>query len=146
MSFTPEEATQIKTDVEVLKVTTNQVLTAIGENTEQIKENVKLTTSLIQKMDAHDVRREYEEKERKADREHIDQLKDAVSMVNNRIDAYIDDVKPTISRSKQRHDSVDNFKKSMGTTWGKMFATVLVTAMMLFVAAAFGLDITKLVD
>ena len=134
MPFTHEEATQIKIDVEILKNSTSQVLNAIGENTEQL-------SSLISKMDQGDIRREYEAKERLEDKETINQLSLKVDIVNSRLDLYIDDIKPTITRLQRNHEATDNFKKSMGSTWGKMAATALISAAFLFVAYAFGIEV-----
>tara|TARA_R110002012_G_scaffold24590_1_gene82031 strand:+ start:6295 stop:6702 length:408 start_codon:yes stop_codon:yes gene_type:complete len=134
MSFTPEEATQIKIDVGVLKNTTDKVLSALSDNTEQL-------TTLISKIDSHDIRREYEAKERLEDKEEVAELKEAVNQVNSRIDAYITDVAPIIARSKSKQDSIDKFKDSMSTTGAKMFMVLIVVA----IGAALGLDLSSIV-
>lgn len=134
MSFTPEEAVQAKIDIGILKNSTNQVLKAIGDNTEQL-------SLLVSKFEKDDVRREYEAKERLEDKETINQLALKVDAVNSRLDSYIDDQKPTMTRVKQKHESIDNFKKSMGSTWGKMAATALISACVLFIAYALGIEI-----
>ena len=134
MSFTPEEAVQAKIDIGILKNSTSQVLKAIGDNTEQL-------SLLVSKFEKDDVRREYEAKERLEDKETISQLAIKVDTVNARLDAYIDGIKPTITRIQKKHESVDNFKKSMGSTWGKMAATALISAAFLFVAYVFGVEV-----
>jgi len=136
MSLTAAEATQIKIDVEVLKNTTSQVLKALCDNTDSIK-------VLISKMDAHDVRREYEEKEKEAAAEEVVALTTAVKEVNERIDTYVTGVAPILARAKAHQDSSDNFKKSMSTTWGKMTAGVIVTASILLIAYIFGVNVPK---
>ena len=141
MQLTPEESRQVISDIEVLKNTSKQVFNALSENTQQGKENNALIFTLISKMDKHDVRREYEAKELKLDREHVAELKQAVSDVNSRLDTYVDTVAPTIARVIVKHESVDNFKKSMGTTWGKMTAVSLLSAVVLFAAYVFGLEV-----
>ena len=138
MSFTPEEATQIKIDVGVLKNTTDKVLTALSDNTEQL-------TTLISKMDAGDIRREYEAKERLEDKEEVSGLKESVAQVNERIDSYITSVAPIIARSKSRQDSIDNFKNSMNTTGGKMLMVLIFTVITGFLSAALGLDLSSIV-
>ena len=94
-------------------------------------------------MDAHDVRREYEDKEKEAARIEVAELRVAVKLVNDRIDTYITTVAPIIARVKTKQDTSDNFKKSMSTTWGKMTAGVMVTASILLIAYIFGFDIPK---
>ncbi len=136
MSLTPEEAQQIKVDIEVLKTTSTQVLQAIGENSEQTKENNKLVHSLIQKMDKHDVRQEYEAKEREEEKEHTRVLEGKVEAVNLRIDNMM----PTYQRTKANHESIDKFKDGMRSTWGKMAGALLVIG----IAAGLGLDLSNL--
>jgi len=145
MSFTPEEATKLKIDVEVLKNTTEQVLSAIGENTSQQKESGELISKLILKIDSHDIRREYEAKERLEDKEEVSGLKESVAQVNERIDSYITSVAPIIARSKTRQDSIDNFKNSMNTTGGKMLMVLIFTVITGFLSAALGLDLSSIV-
>ena len=134
MSFTAEEAVQAKIDIGILKNSTSQVLKAIGDNTEQL-------SLLVSKFEKDDVRREYETKERLEDKETVNQLSLKVDTVNARLDSYIDDQKPIMTRVKQKHESIDNFKKSMGSTWGKMAATALISAALLFVAYALGIEV-----
>jgi hypothetical protein len=134
MSFTAEEAVQAKIDIGILKNSTSQVLKAIGDNTEQL-------SLLVSKFEKDNVRREYEAKERLDDKETINQLSLKVDIVNSRLDLYIDDIKPTITRLQRKHEATDNFKKSMGSTWGKMAATALISAAFLFVAYAFGIEV-----
>ena len=134
MSFTPEEAVQAKIDIGILKNSTSQVLKAIGDNTEQL-------SLLVSKFEKDDVRREYEVKERLEDKETINQLSIKVDTVNARLDSYIDDQKPTLSRLKQKHEAIDNFKKSMGSTWGKMAAATLISAAVLFVGYVFSIEV-----
>jgi hypothetical protein len=143
MQLTPEESRQVISDIEVLKNTSKQVFNALSENTKQGKENNVLIFTLISKMDKHDVRREYEAKELKLDREHVSELKQAVSDVNARLDTYVDTVAPTMARVIAKHDSVDNFKKSMGTTWGKMAVGLISTASLLLIAYVFGVNVIK---
>ena len=128
MSFTAEEAVQAKIDIGILKNSTSQVLKAIGDNTEQL-------SLLVSKFEKDDVRREYEAKE------PVNQLALKVDTVNARLNSYIDDQKPIMTRVKQKHESIDNFKKSMGSTWGKMAATALISAAFLFVAYALGIEV-----
>jgi len=134
MSFTAEEAVQAKIDIGILKNSTSQVLKAIGDNTEQL-------SLLVSKFEKDNVRREYEAKERLDDKETINQLSLKVDIVNSRLDLYIDGIKPTITRLQRKHEATDNFKKSMGSTWGKMAATALISAAFLFVAYAFGIEV-----
>lgn len=136
MSLTQQEATQIKIDVEVLKNTTSQVLKALCDNTDSIK-------VLISKMDAHDVRREYEDKEKEAAKLEVTELTIAVKAVNDRIDLYVTTVAPIIARAKAKQDTADNFKKSMSTSWGKIAVGLVVTASTLLIAYIFGVDIPK---
>ena len=118
----------------VLKNTTDKVLSALSDNTEQL-------TTLISKIDSHDIRREYEAKERLEDKEDVAKLKEAVNQVNNRIDTYITDVAPIIAKSKSKQDSIDKFKDSMSTTGAKMFMVLIVVA----IGAALGLDLSSIV-
>ena len=134
MSFTAEEAVQAKIDIGILKNSTSQVLKAIGDNTEQL-------SLLVSKFEKDDVRREYEAKGRLEDKETVNQLALKVDNVNSRLDLYIDGIKPTIARVQMKHESIDNFKKSMGSTWGKMAATALISAAFLFVAYALGIEV-----
>ena len=134
MSFTAEEAVQAKIDIGILKNSTSQVLKAIGDNTEQL-------SLLVSKFEKDNVRREYEAKERLDDKETINQLSLKVDIVNSRLDLYIDGIKPTITRLQRKHEATDNFKKSMGSTWGKMAATALISAAFLFVAYALGIEV-----
>ena len=134
MSFTAEEAVQAKIDIGILKNSTSQVLKAIGDNTEQL-------SLIVSKFEKDDVRREYEAKERLDDKETINQLSLKVDIVNSRLDLYIEDIKPTITRLQRNHEATDNFKKSMGSTWGKMAAAALISAAFLFVAYAFGIEV-----
>jgi hypothetical protein len=134
MSFTPEEAVQAKIDIGILKNSTSQVLKAIGDNTEQL-------SLLVSKFEKDDVRREYEVKERLEDKETINQLSTKVDIVNARLDSYIDDQKPTLLRLKQKHEAIDNFKNSMGSTWGKMTAAALISAAVLFVGYVFSIEV-----
>ena len=136
MSLTTAEATQIKIDVEVLKNTTSQVLKALCDNTDSIK-------VLISKMDAHDVRREYEDKEKEEAKKDVTELAQKVKLVNERIDSYITNVAPVIARAKAKQETTDDFMKSMSTTWGKMTAGIIVTASLLLIAYVFGVNIPK---
>lgn len=136
MSLTTAEATQIKIDVEVLKNTTSQVLKALCDNTDSIK-------VLISKMDAHDVRREYEDKEKEEAKKDVAELAQKVELVNERMDSYITNVAPVIARAKAKQETTDNFIKSMSTTWGKMTAGIIVTASILLIAYVFGVNIPK---
>tara|TARA_R110000851_G_C13043308_1_gene562321 strand:+ start:50 stop:466 length:417 start_codon:yes stop_codon:yes gene_type:complete len=136
MSLTTAEATQIKIDVEVLKNTTSQVLKALCDNTDSIK-------VLISKMDAHDVRREYEDKEKEEAKKDVAELAQKVELVNERMDSYITNVAPVIARAKAKQETTDNFIKSMSTTWGKMTAGIIVTASLLLIAYVFGVNIPK---
>tara|TARA_R110001632_G_scaffold231950_2_gene371528 strand:+ start:360 stop:791 length:432 start_codon:yes stop_codon:yes gene_type:complete len=141
MPLTHEESRKVISDIEVLKNTSKQVFNALSENSAQTKENNGLIFTLISKMDKHDVRREYEKKQLELDRAHVGELKNAVSNVNNRLDAYIDNVKPVMSRVKDGQDSVDNIKKSMGSAWGKMAVGVMVSSLFLFVAYSLGIEV-----
>jgi hypothetical protein len=94
-------------------------------------------------MDAHDVRREYEDKEKEEAKKDVIELAHKVKLVNERIDSYITNVAPVIARAKAKQETTDNFIKSMSTTWGKMTAGIIVTASILLIAYVFGVNIPK---
>lgn len=137
MSFTPEEAVQIKTDIEVLKNSTDKVYIALAENTEEIKEGNKLTHTLIKKIDESEIRRDYEAKERESDREYAKSIEIKVGEVNTRIDNMM----PVYERLKQSQEFWKNIRDGATSTWGKMAGALIVIA----VFTALGLDLSSIV-
>ena len=135
MSFTQEEATQIKVDIEVLKQSSAQVVTAIAESVEQTKENNSLINSLIHKMDEHDLRREYEEKEREEEKKFVRHLELRIDEVNARIDGFM----PVITESAKVQERKKKRMETFDQTWVKLLAGLVFAAICAFI----GIEITK---
>ena len=136
MPVTPEDYHKIRTDVEVLKSESTQVLKAIGEGTAQTKENNVLINRLINKMDSHDIRLEFEAKERDEERAYVRKIETKVDTVNLRLDNMM----PVYQKSKISQESKQKFYDSINSTWGKMAGALIVIA----IATALGLDLSSI--
>ena len=136
MPLTIEEAHQIKVDIEVLKSSSSQVLKAIGEGTEQTKENNVLINTLINKMDSHDVRDEFLAKEREEEKVYTRKIEDKIDTVNLRLDNMM----PVYQKSKSTQENKQAFMDALRSTWGKMAGALIVIA----IATALGLDLSSI--
>ena len=136
MPLTVEEAHQIKVDIEVLKNSSSQVLKAIGEGTEQTKENNVLINTLINKMDSHDIRDEFLAKEREAEKQYTRKIEDKIDVVNLRLDGMM----PVYQQSKDTQENRQKFVDAMKSTWGKMAGALIVIA----IATSLGLDLSSI--
>ena len=136
MPLTVEEAHQIKVDIEVLKNSSSQVLRAIGEGTEQTKENNVLINTLINKMDSHDIRDEFLAKEREAEKQYTRKIEDKIDVVNLRLDGMM----PVYQQSKDTQENRQKFVDAMKSTWGKMAGALIVIA----IATSLGLDLSSI--
>jgi hypothetical protein len=133
MTLNAQEAIQLKTDVEILKLSTNQVITALGESTEAQKENTKLIHSLLIEMRERDVRDEYRAKE-------IDGIKEAIKLTDKNLSGYIKDNRENLGRLSRRYDLKDKFITGITSTWGKIAAG----AILIGAAYVLGFDLTKI--
>lgn len=134
MSLTQQEAIQMKTDVEILKSSTSQVLQAIGESVTAQKENSKLINELVIEMKERDVRDEYRAKD-------LDELKGYISRVDGDVKNYIEIHHDSLEKLSQSQRAKDAFYKSVTSTWGKVFAMLLIAAC----AYVLGIDLTKVI-
>jgi hypothetical protein len=133
MTLNAQEAMQLKTDVEILKASTNQVITALGESTEAQKENTKLIHSLLIEMRERDVRDEYKAKE-------IDEIKVSIKLTDKSLTRYIEDNKEPLSKLNKHYKRKDQFISGITSTWGKIAAG----AILIGAAYVLGFDLTKI--
>lgn len=138
MSLTQKEVNQMWTDVEMLKLSTSQVLNAIGESVAAQKENSELINALVIKMTERDVHDEYREKE-------LDELKDYISRVDDDFKTYREDHHDSLEKLSQSQKNKARFYngvfKGVTSTWGKFFAMILIAAC----AYVSGIDLTKFI-
>jgi len=109
MSISPEEAVQIKSDIEVLKNSTTQCLQATENAAKASQLVAEQISNLLLEMKEHDIREEYRAEELK-------QLRGSIDLVNNKIDEYI----PVLTRAKSQQDFNDGIKAGMSSTAGKL--------------------------
>jgi chromosome segregation ATPase len=127
MSISQEEAAQIRTEQTFLKEQVSELVNALKSNTERVGE-------MIAEMRERDVRDEYREKE-------FEELKTAIHDTNSKIDSYIKSKEPIVEWAKRRKEFYDGLVSSITSTWGKIVAA----AILIGVAYAVGLDISKLI-
>ena len=128
-----DEALQIKTDIEVLKTSTKQCLEATTKSAEASAKVADQISDLLIEMKERDVREEYRTKE-------LQELKDSIGYVDNRIAEFIESELPTLTRSKLRHNSIDSIITGFTSNIGKLLLGFVVVG----IAYSLGLDPTKM--
>lgn len=131
MVLTQQEQIQIKTDVEILKSSTAQVLEAIGRGTEAQTKNTEAMASLVVEMKERDVRDEYSARE-------IAEVKGFIGRVDKEQREYAETHRDSLKRLKGAQDNVDAFKKSVTSSWGKIAAMIIAAA----IAYGLGVDLS----
>lgn len=128
-SISRGEAIQLRVDVENLKLMHESTINAIKGTEEATKENTKLLSELIRKMDKHDIREQQRD-------DKIKTVENEMIKLNNLNESN----KEVISRAKKSQARWDLFFNSMTSRAGVAVLFIISIGLSL----AFGLDLSKL--
>ena len=128
-----EKINELEKDVAVIKYTTSNILKGMEQVTDALKDNSEKQSQIIGRLDIYDMR----EEQRNKDFEH---MRDDLTHHKKAFYAYKDDHKELLDRVNASHKNMDDFKKGMTSTSGK----ITIGVIFVFLAWLIGIDLSNL--
>ena len=134
MSMTPEEATQIKIDIAVVKDVMSSVVEALKESSIAQRDTSKQIGELVTELKLQEQRDHQKDKD-------IMAMSDRIAVLDLRVCNYIEGNKGILEWLGRRKYFYDSLTASITSVWGK----VIGAAIIVMVASYLGFDATKII-